>query len=99
VEGDSANGFFVPLAGYFLGKGVSADDDINNPANGASFSASGYHGAGGVTHVGYRGFVWSAASAGTDDGPGSAYCMGGNVSSGLMYQPREAGFSIRCVRE
>ncbi len=94
-EANNINGFYQPLSGYFLGGDVSRQDDPGDPAHGYSFSASGYHGNGGVQHTGYRGFIWLASSSGVE----YAFCMGGNKIPDTPYQPREAGFSIRCVRD
>lgn len=95
AEKNNINGFYQPLSGYFLGREVDSRDDPGNPAHGYSFSASGYHGDGSVAHTGYRGFVWLASSSGVE----YAFCMGGNKIPDTPYQPREAGFSIRCVRD
>lgn len=64
-EGNNAYGFYRPESGYFLGTGVTADDNRENPVNGYSFAAVGkrdYTTSGTTKGAGYLGNVWAGTS-------------------------------------
>ncbi len=98
TDNNYANGFRQPESGYFLGAGVTADDNKENPDTGCAFPASGqrdWNTEGTVRIVNSSGYAWSASSYGTTTTVAHVYVgvVRNNTSN------RTNGIPVRCVKQ
>jgi len=86
------------VAGYAM-RSTSGWNDNGNGSNSSGFNGhpGGYRYSGGFSNDGYGGYWWSASESGSYSWRRGLSSGGDNVSR--LYNPRDIGFSARCVRD